>query len=67
MGNYGRRDFKNRSSTSPKASVTILSVNGAEALSGGDLRRNGNLENSGEVGDLIGNWSKGKSWPSSRY
>lgn len=62
-----RRDFKNRRSTSPKASVTILSVDGIRVSPGEDLRRNGNLENSGEVGDLIGNWSKGKSWPSSRH
>jgi len=50
-----RKDFKNRSSTSPKASVTILSVNGAVPSLGEDLNRNGNLESSGEVGDLTGN------------
>ena len=62
-----RKDFKNWSSTSPKASVTILSVNGAGPSLEEDLNRNGNLESNGEVGDLIGNWSKGKSWPSSRH
>lgn len=62
-----RKDFKNRSSNSPKASVTILSVNGIVPSFEEGLNRNGNLESSGEVGDLTGNWSKGKSWPSSRH
>ncbi len=49
------KDFKNNSSTSPKASVTILSVNGAVPPLGEDLNKNGNLESNGEVGDLTGN------------